>query len=54
MTVKKLQKRQNDILKKLEKKLTKKEVSILIEAINIEYLLTMVEEGHELSTIYVK
>jgi len=51
MTIKKLMNRQDKIVELLNKKLTTKEQSMLAEAINIEYELTMVEEGHELETL---
>lgn len=46
-TWKKLQKEQDDIVDKLNKKLNKEEQKLLSRAINIEYKLAMVEEGHE-------
>ena len=46
-TWKKLQQEQDDICEKLEKKLNAKEIEMLTRAINIEYKLAMVEEGHD-------
>ena len=45
-TINKLENRQDKIIEKF----SEKEQKLIIEAINIEYILTMVEEGHELST----
>lgn len=51
MTVKQYINRQDKIVSLLNKKLNAKEQAMLVEAINIEYTLTMVEEGHEIETL---
>ena len=49
--IQKLINRQDTICELLNKKLNAKEQQMLIEAINIEYTLTMVEEGHDIETL---
>ena len=46
------QAKQDDILHKLSKELTPKQFDLVKQAINIEYVLAMVEEGHDIENYY--